>query len=195
MTKRFLFLRSFLKNPGVIGAVAPSGPSLADLITSEIGPSTGTVLELGPGTGIFTEASLRRGVAEQDLILVEYIADFARMLQMRYPEARVLCMDAEQLGTALPPEKRLGAAISGLPLLNMRGSKIETMLRSIFAHMREDGALYQFTYGMACPIPRHILKHLDLKASVHGRILRNIPPARVYKITRSNHRPLRGYAR
>jgi len=195
MTKRFLFLRSFLKNPGVIGAVTPSGSSLAELITNDLGPATGTVLELGPGTGIFTEAALKRGVPEKDLILIEYVVDFARVLQMRYPQARVLCMDAEQLGTALPPEKRLGAAVSGLPLLNMRGSKIETMLRSIFSHLREGGALYQFTYGITCPIPRHILKRLDLKASLHGRVLRNIPPARVYKITRSNHRPLRDLAR
>lgn len=184
MTNRFLFLRSLLRNPGIVGAVTPSGPSLADLITSEIDPSTGPILELGPGTGIFTEASLRRGVPEKDLILIEYVADFARMLQRRYPEARVLCMDAEQFGAVHDFGKHPGTAISGLPLLNMRGKKVENILRGVFTRLREDGALYQFTYGMACPVPSHTLKCLDLKATLHGSVLRNIPPARVYKITR-----------
>ena len=72
-----LFARSLAANPRAVSAIAPSSPALADLITSEINPSAAPVLELGPGTGVFTEALLRRGIDESDLTLVEYGSEFA----------------------------------------------------------------------------------------------------------------------
>ena len=44
------FLRSWMANPLKVSAVAPSGQSLARLMTAEISPGSGPVLELGPGT-------------------------------------------------------------------------------------------------------------------------------------------------
>lgn len=44
------FLRAWLSDPLAMGAIAPSGAALAALITSRIGPDTGPVIELGPGT-------------------------------------------------------------------------------------------------------------------------------------------------
>ncbi len=67
------------------------------LITRDIQPDDGPVLELGPGTGVFTKALLARGVSERDLTLIEYGSEFMRMLQFRFPQARVLWMDAAQL--------------------------------------------------------------------------------------------------
>ena len=82
------FLRALAFNPRRVGAIAPSGANLASLITSEISRDSGPVLELGPGTGVFTQALLARGVKEQDLTLVEYGSDFVRRLQTRFPRAR-----------------------------------------------------------------------------------------------------------
>ena len=62
MSNTSLFLRTLLSNPRMVGAMLPSGAMLADLITNEVDPSDGPVLELGPGTGVFTEALLARGV-------------------------------------------------------------------------------------------------------------------------------------
>src|SRR2546427_320625 len=53
-----LFFRALACNPRSVGAIAPSGANLASLITSEITAASGPVLELGPGTGVFTEALL-----------------------------------------------------------------------------------------------------------------------------------------
>lgn len=91
------FLRSWVADPLRVAAVAPSGDSLSRLITQEILPSNGPVLELGPGTGAFTRALLARGIRESDLTLVEYGSDFALVLQHRFPHARVLWMDASKL--------------------------------------------------------------------------------------------------
>jgi phospholipid N-methyltransferase len=180
----FQFFRSYLSNPWQVSAIAPSGQSLARLMTQEIVPGTGPVIELGPGTGIFTKALLRRGVAERDLLLVEYGSDFVRLLQERFPRARVLWMDARQLAQYEPFMAPASAVVSGLPLLSMSPRKVIAILAGVFRHMQEGGTLYQFTYGPRCPVPRPILDRLGLKASLVGRTALNIPPASVYRIRR-----------
>ena len=55
-----LFLRAGLRKPRSLGAVAPSGRALARLVTSEIAPGGGPVIELGAGTGAVTRALLER---------------------------------------------------------------------------------------------------------------------------------------
>lgn len=179
------FIRAGLVKPRQVGALLPSGAALARLITSEIGPSTGKVLELGPGTGVFTRALIDRGVHERDLTLVEANERFAPMLQRNFPEARLLQCDAARLATSdLGSIGPVRAVVSGLPLLNMPLRKIFAIVGAAFGHLGAGGALYQFTYGRSCPIPRPILDRLGLKAVVVGRAFYNLPPATVYRITR-----------
>lgn len=185
----YRFFRSWVANPLRVAAVAPSGSSLSRLMTMEILPQDGPVLELGPGTGAFTRALLERGVDEADLTLVEYGSDFARLLQFRFPRARILWMDASQLANhELFKDANVGAVVSGLPLLSMSPRKVIAILSGAFSYVRPNGAFYQFTYGPRCPVPRTILDRLGLKARRIGGTVRNVPPAAVYRITR--RRPL-----
>jgi len=142
------------------------------------------VLELGPGTGVFTEAMLERGVRESDLTLIEYGSDFMRLLQARFPRARVLWMDAAWMASHDLFEHPLGAVVSGLPLLNFAPKKVAAILTAAFSKLRDGGSFYQFTYGMQCPVSKAQLDELGLKANCMGRVLLNIPPASVYRITR-----------
>jgi phosphatidylethanolamine/phosphatidyl-N-methylethanolamine N-methyltransferase len=179
------FFRAWIANPLRVAAVAPSGETLARLMTHEISAEHGPILELGPGTGVFTRALLARGISEHDLTLVEYGSDFVPMLQHRFPEARILTMDAAKLGHLdLFGREPAGAVISGLPLLSMSPRKVTAILAGCFKHIRRGGAFYQFTYGPVCPVPRPILDRLGLKAKFIGRTVRNLPPAAVYRITR-----------
>lgn len=185
-----LFFRAWLSAPLQVASVTPSGRALASLMTSEISADTGTVMELGPGTGVFTEALLNRGVCESDLILVEYGIDFARELTMRFPAATTLWMDAAQLRKVeLQTSAPIGAVLSGLPLLSMPVRKVIAILEGAFSLLRHDGAFYQFTYGPRCPIPRPLLDRLGLKATFMGRTLANVPPAAVYRVSRRKPRP------
>ena len=77
----FLFIRALIADPHRVAAIAPSSDTLARLMTSEIAPSDRPVLELGPGTGVFTRALLGRGLRSIDLTLVERGAEFARRLE------------------------------------------------------------------------------------------------------------------
>jgi phosphatidylethanolamine/phosphatidyl-N-methylethanolamine N-methyltransferase len=179
-----LLLGAWLADPLRVAAVAPSGRALAELITSEISSATGPVLELGPGTGSFTRALIARGVAEHDLTLVELTADFAHLLQGRYPESRVLSIDAARLGHAGLRRQSMGAVVSGLPILSMTPRKTISILRGAFSCLRPGGAFYQFTYGPMCPVARPILARLELGAVRIGMTMKNVPPAAVYRISR-----------
>lgn len=179
------FLQAWASDPLRVAAIAPSGEALAELITREITPACRPVLELGPGTGVFTRALLARGLDAEDLTLVEYGAKFTELLQSRFPTARILRMDAARLDQRhLVNGMRFGAVVSGLPLLSMPPKKIFAILAGAFGTLRQGGAFYQFTYGLACPVPRRILDRLGLKATCVGRAYLNIPPAAVYRIIR-----------
>jgi len=180
-----LFFRSWTCDPLRIGAIAPSGPALAAVMTAEICAASAPVIELGPGTGVFTRALLARGVDERDITLVEYGSDFVPLLQRRFPRARVLQMDAAKLSSRdFSGERAPGAIISGLPLLSMSQRKVMAVLAAAFECLRARGAFYQFTYGARCPVRRPMLDRLGLKAVRIGSALANVPPATVYRITR-----------
>lgn len=178
------FFRAFAANPLQVASIVPSGQALAALMTSEISRDTGPILELGPGTGVFTRAALGRGVYEENLTLVEFDPDFAQLLQLRFPDARVLCMDAQRLTQRhLYAGSPVGAVLSGLPLLSMSPRRVMAILDGAFAYLQPGGNFYQFTYGPRCPVPRQILDRLGLKAVRVGRTLKNVPPATVYRVS------------
>ncbi|WDZ75207.1 rRNA adenine N-6-methyltransferase family protein [Ensifer adhaerens] len=179
------FFRSWLANPLRVASVTPSSRSLARLITREVGARHAPVLELGPGTGVFTRALIERGLREEDLVLVESGPEFASVLRQRFPTATILTIDAARLGDSLPQTPSgIGAAVSGLPLLSMPPRKVMAILAGVFLAMRPGGSLYQFTYGPRCPIPRPVLDRLGLRAIRLGGTFRNFPPASVYRISR-----------
>jgi phospholipid N-methyltransferase len=194
MTRRDIlpFIRAWALHPGRVGAIAPSGAALAALMASEITSGSGPVIELGPGTGVFTRAILARGIREEDLTLIECGSDFVRLLQLRFPEARVLQVDAARLAHQnLFENAPVGSVVSGLPLLNIPARKVIAILSGAFGYMRPGGAFYQFTYGPRCPVPRPFLDRLGLKATRVGRAVLNVPPATVYRISRRT--PMRFY--
>ena len=180
------FLREWLSDPLRVASVAPSGKALAAMMTREIDASTGPVIELGPGTGAFTDALLKRGVPEESLALIEMGTNFVNLLRYRLPRATVLEMDATRLGKiTLFDGKPAGAVVSGLPVLAMPPRAVMLILHGAFHHLREGGAFYQFTYGPLCPVKRPILDRLGLTAKRVGGAMINLPPASVYRITRA----------
>lgn len=180
------FLRSWMEDPLRVAAVAPSSESLARVMTREVEPSRGPVVELGPGTGVFTRALLERGVAEGDLVLVEMDAAFRDLLADRHPRASVLALDATRLAAAEPAleGRAAGAVVSGLPLLAMGTIRQMRVLRGAFALLGPGAGMYQFTYGPGCPVPARMLRRLGLTAQRIGGTLRNIPPAAVWRFRR-----------
>lgn len=177
------FLRAWISAPLRVASAIPSSESLAEIITRDITPESGPVLELGPGTGVFTRALIRRGIHERNLTLVELGPEFADLLARRHPEATLLRIDARELGTT--PVRLHGAAVSGLPLLSMSRDKVIDIVQGAFRCLEPGAPFFQFTYGPRSPVPRAILRQLGMSAIPVGFTLRNFPPATVYKIIRN----------
>lgn len=180
-----LFVREWIRNPRGVAAVMPSGRALASLMTQEISVTTGQVMELGPGTGAFTQALLARGLRQDDLTLIEFNTDFALLLQTRFPNARVLWMDALRLGSSrLFEGAPLGAVVCGLGFLNMPQETVAEILKGAFGYLRPGGAFFLFTYGSRCSVSSATLAELNLEARLIGRTICNVPPASVYRLSR-----------
>jgi phospholipid N-methyltransferase len=61
-------------------------------------------------------------------------------------------------------EHKLGAVVSGLPLLNFSPKKVTAILTAAFSKLRDGGSFYQFTYGMQCPVSKAQLDELRADA-------------------------------
>jgi phospholipid N-methyltransferase len=188
------FIRSWYRDPRTVGAILPSGAALAEAIVREVDAHHAPVLELGSGTGAFTRRLVAQGIAPRQLHLVELDEGFARRLGRTFPGASVHQCDARRLVLPDHVRGRIGATVSGLPLLNMSARAKMALLQAVFAQMRPAAALYAFSYGWGCPVSQRLLDRLGLRAERVATVLRNIPPARVWKITRRGPcpRPLDG---
>ncbi len=143
------------------------------------------MVELGPGTGPITQALLRRGVAPERLLLVEFDAAFCRLLRKRFPGVQVVQGDAYRLRESLAGVLREPAAavVSSLPLLTKPDDQRLSLLEDAFSLMASNGCFVQFTYGMNSPIPRRSVP--DYAADVSAPVWLNLPPARVWVYRRS----------
>lgn len=173
-----LFAVQALRNPVAVMAIAPSSSALAREMVAGIGPETGAVVELGPGTGRITRALLDQGVARDRLTLLERNPAFSQALSERYPGLRVETRDAQDLGLMGLPDQ--GAVVSGLPLLSMSRASQQAIVGGAFAVLRPGGVFVQFTYGPQPPVAASVVAALGLSVTRSRRIWGNLPPARVY---------------
>lgn len=173
------FLRGLIARPRNVGAVAPSSPALARAIAAQIEPQTqGPVLELGPGTGVITEALIERGISPGRITAIEYDADFVQHIAARFPDVRVIEGDAFDLDATLGSGsgEKLAAVISGLPLLNHPMARRRALIANALARLAPGAPFVQFSYGWKPPVPadaRTSVTHADF-------VLANLPPAHVW---------------
>jgi len=173
------FWKALLTRPRHVGAIVPSGPVLANAMAAQVDPNVpGPILELGPGTGVVTQALTARGIAPERIVAVEYDPEFAAMVQRRFPKVTVIRGDAFDLDKTLAahPMAPLAAAVSSLPLVNFPHELRSKVLRDVFSRLAPGAPFVQFSYRFGPPLPPPDGVTLR-KAAV---IWRNLPPARVW---------------
>lgn len=190
------FFRQWLKNPLAVAAITPSSRQLARQMVAELPADTKRVIELGGGTGVFTEALLEHGVEPENLLVLELNEQLHHHLRERFPRAHVVCADARDLPrvvqrTGFIDHAKADAVISGLGLLSMPKLMQQSIVEAAFAALRPDGRLIQFTYGPASPVAKEVLVALDLNARRGNFAWWNMPPATVYVYTRNRSKALK----
>jgi phosphatidylethanolamine/phosphatidyl-N-methylethanolamine N-methyltransferase len=168
------FLSGLVRNPRAVSAPTPSSAVLSDAIAAQVDPSIpGLVVELGPGTGVVTAALLRRGIAPERILAIEYDPGFAELLRARFAGIQVICGDAFNFERYLP-EGKIAAIVSGLPLLLCDMRKRRKLLKSAMARQGNDKRFVQLSYSWLPPIAA---PEVALKKTL---VWQNLPPAHVW---------------
>lgn len=181
------FLREFVKSPTTTAAVGPSSRFLAAEMVAPI-PAQGdpVVVELGPGTGAFTEVIQRRLGGRGQHLALELNAKWAADLGRRFPDVDAVCADAHDLPKLLAERGvRADVVVSGLPWAAHAARDGRSLVSVIAGSLTENGAFSQFAYTWtrwAAPARRQLA---DVRATFEETVLsrtvwRNVPPALVY---------------
>jgi phosphatidylethanolamine/phosphatidyl-N-methylethanolamine N-methyltransferase len=168
----------FIRTWRTTGAISPSGKALARRMVAHVDPrATAPILELGPGTGVVTQALLERGVPPDRIIAVEYNPEFCRLLGERCPGVRIVQGDAYNLAKTLAAVHpgRFSAAVSSLPLLLRQPPERRGLVIDVLSRLAPGGALAQFSYSPKPPVPA---APTDYSLEGSGWIVMNLPPAR-----------------
>jgi phospholipid N-methyltransferase len=181
------FLQAWLRTPRQTASIVPSSPYLGRLMASQIDPSGGRVMELGGGTGALTREILATGLPADQLEVVEINTEFARNLRRSLPGVSILETPAQCVS-----DKAAGgiggyqSVISGLPLLAMSKDLQQDIIAEAFTLLRDGGSFIQFTYSPRPPAARVVTKALGLGVEKVGTIMRNVPPATVFRYYRTS---------
>ena len=176
----FRFFKTWATSPLKMGAVSPTSRALADLMVKHADPDpAGWTLELGPGTGVVTEALIRAGIPAERVVCVEYDADFSRLLRERFPGLHVFHGDALDLDDVLGEfcGLKFSAVLSGVPLLTLPKSKRVPYLEAALDRLAPGGNVTQLSYSFTPP-----------QEAIPGRftvekskwVTANLPPGRVW---------------
>lgn len=182
LSEQFEFLRGLIASPKGVGAIAPSSPALTRAIAEAADPERqGPVLELGPGTGVVTEALIARGFSPERITAIEYDADFVRRVRRRCPGVNVIEGDAFALQETLgPPQAHsFAAVVSGIPLLNWPVAARRGLIEDALQRLQPGAPFIQFSYGLTPPVPSNERFSVRRAAVIWA----NLPPARVWVYT------------
>ena len=178
---RSQFFREWVRAPLRTASLIPSSQALADKMAQSVRVDDSPVVELGPGTGVFTRALLARGVPEENLVLVELNPSFANKMRDEFPKAHIIHGAAEDLSME-DMQARARYVVSGLPLMSTSNNRVRQILNAVLGILQPQGSLVQFTYAPKCPVNRELMQEFGLKSQLRGVVLSNFPPARVYHI-------------
>jgi phosphatidylethanolamine/phosphatidyl-N-methylethanolamine N-methyltransferase len=173
------FLRALMAHPKNIGAIMPSSRALGRAIARQVDPARpGPVLELGPGTGVLTQAVLERGITPGRLTLVEFDPDMAAFLAGHFDGVDVIEGDAFDLARTLGAKARepFSAIISGIPLLNFPMARRRIFMEGVCRLLAPGAPLIQFSYGAHAPV----VPSPDYSVTRTAMVWANLPPARVW---------------
>ncbi len=182
------FLAAFVRRPFHTASITPSSRYLASAMVEGMDLAQArTVVELGPGTGVFTRFIERELRPEARLICLEINPELARAVAERFPRAEVVNDSAENLGRHLGPSgPEVDCVISGLPWVILSAEEQRRLLDPAVSALRPGGGFATFAYSHAAWLPagRRFRKMLESSFSVvdvSARVWRNIPPAFVYR--------------
>lgn len=187
MKKTMLFLGQMARRWRTMGAIAPSGGTLARTIARKVGELADgqVIIELGPGTGVITRALVER-FPHNPILAIEVNEPFIAPLRKEFPAVKVVQGCASQLEAHLAQHgwtaDNVGAVVSGVPLLALPGDLPKLILASVASVLRPGRPFIQFTYSER---RWRRFNAVGFERLSSKRVWWNVPPAYVLHFVRS----------
>jgi phospholipid N-methyltransferase len=181
MQSRLRFLGQWVRNPREIGSITPSSRFLTREVVERIDPSRARyIVELGPGTGVFTQALLDALPAEGRILAVDTNAAFIEHLRKELRDRRLEAVhaSAEQVDALVAQNgwPKADAVVSGIPYSLLPRQVTLNILQASRRALRDEGVFVGYQYSRML---RPFL--LQVFGNVHYRsVMLNLPPAFVY---------------
>ena len=211
-----VFLKEVYQNFYTTGAIAPSSRWVAREFTRHMRGADGPgqrIVEVGPGTGAITAGIVRRLGPRDRLTLVELNDRFVDHLRRRFetdPHFRRVADQVELIHDrveALPADASYDLVISGLPLNNFPVEVVQHLVTHLEGMLKPGGTMSFFEYAMLRQVKRAVTLGAErrrlagvesivqqfVRRHEHDRrwVLRNLPPAWVHHVRRSDAPPAR----
>ena len=145
------FVKGFLAAPGRVASVVPSSRYLAAAVAEaglQDGATARTVVELGPGTGVVTQAILDRLPAGTSFLAIEIDEEFVEVLRKQFPGTDICHGSAADLSQILAERgsEQCDSVISGLPWAAFDDALQDQLLDAVVTALRPGGVFVTFTY-------------------------------------------------
>jgi phosphatidylethanolamine/phosphatidyl-N-methylethanolamine N-methyltransferase len=186
------FFCEFILHPTKTGAIAPSSQYLARTMVEWIDlPNAKTVLEYGPGTGVFTNHILERMPADSRFVAIELNSKLAEIFRQRHPDLTLVEDSVADIG-AICRRLELGKVdciVCGLPWASFPEPLQTRILDQMMTVMSPQGQFVTFAYlqGLLLPPGRRfaaLLPKYFTHVSKSRTVWLNLPPAFVYQCGR-----------
>ena len=179
MQEKARFFRSFLANPRAVGAILPtSRRTVRDMLDMADFERARTVVELGAGTGVYTEEVLARLRPEARFLAFEVDPDLVDTLSGRVEDRRLQLINdsAENVGSYLDGAE-VDVIVSGLPFTSLPQHVKRNIFEAMTSVLAPDGVMVAIQYSTM--VQRDLERHF---ASVRRRVSPiNVPPAFLFR--------------
>ncbi len=181
MTTQKSFIKNFWQEKKMVGAMSPSSKFLAQKMLKNVDfKKAKVIIELGPGTGVFTKKILEKMAPDAKLLVFELNTDFYNMLKAEIQDNRMVLIhdSAEKITEYLHQENLLNAdyVISSLPLANFPKKLVDTILKESYNILKNQGKYIQFQYSL---LSKKLLENQFQAVHISFTAI-NFPPAFVY---------------
>lgn len=176
-----VFLRTYLRNPKMLGAIVPSSRFVVDEVLRKVQWSEArVVIEYGPGAGTFTAEILHRMRPDGILVVIELNSAFVRFLRKNFvdPRLRVVEGSAGDVDRALAQLGHSSAdyVISGIPFSTMPACERDDIINKTQKVLRPGGAF--LVYQVSGAVGPHLQRAFS--TVVRGFEPVNLIPLRLF---------------
>jgi phospholipid N-methyltransferase len=181
MSSKLVFLKEFIRNPRMVGSIVPtSRVAIRALLDPVDWRAARCAVEYGPGTGVFTQAILRRLGPDGRLIAIDTNATFIALLREQIADERLICVE----GSATDVEAIVAAhgftaadyVVSGLPFSTLPRNVADAIMDATARVIAPGGAFLVYQYSLFV-LP--LLKRRFARVG-KGVVMRCVPPARLF---------------